>query len=125
MPVHRTVGGLAEYAIDTKKLLRDMARYGQIYGLTKEEHTIVVKANDDGVTELSGRKCADEVDLAHSTMVESISSDFANLSFDGAYQQLKFLDNLYIKMANRHPYMERARRDRNLGPIAMPLTGMT
>lgn len=29
---------------------RDMSRYGSIYGLTEDEHLMIVKANDDGVS---------------------------------------------------------------------------
>ena len=27
-----------------------MSRYGMVYGLTEDEHLMIVKANDDGVT---------------------------------------------------------------------------
>lgn len=51
MLVHRHNNGLEEFAIDANKILREMARYGPIHGLTAEEHAIAVKANDDGAGE--------------------------------------------------------------------------
>jgi len=48
MLVHRKEGSVEEFAIDANKILREMARYGPIHGLTKRQHALAVKANDDG-----------------------------------------------------------------------------
>ena len=48
MLVHRHLNGLEEYALDANKILREMARYGPIHGLTKDQHAIAVKAHDSG-----------------------------------------------------------------------------
>jgi len=48
MLVHRHLNGLEEYAVDANKILREMARYGPIHGLSKDQHAIAVKAHDAG-----------------------------------------------------------------------------
>jgi hypothetical protein len=47
MLVHRSEHGVEEFAIDADKI-REMARYGEIHGLSKEEHALAVRAHDDG-----------------------------------------------------------------------------
>ena len=76
-------------------------------------------------TEYSGRKCADDVALTYNSMIEAISWDFVTASFDSAYKQVQYYDELYLKMANQHPFFKKVIRDRGLGPISEPLAGMT
>jgi hypothetical protein len=99
MLVHRHADGIEEYAIDANKVLREMARYGEIHGLTKEEHALAVQAHDDGA-EFSGRRCANSIDLTYKTMMESVSTDALENSYDGVLDQIKKIDAMFEKMAN-------------------------
>ena len=76
-------------------------------------------------TEYSGRKCADDVALTYNSMIEAISWDYVTASFDSAYKQVQYYDDLYLKMANQHPFFRKVIRDAGLGPISEPLAGMT
>jgi len=124
MPVHRHANSMEEFALDANKILREMARYGPIHGLTKEQHTIAVRANDDGA-EFSGRRCSESIDLVFKTMMESVTTDALELSFDGAFEQLQLMDNTFLKMANLHPFIIKAQKDLGLGPVVSPITGMS
>jgi len=124
MLVHRKEGSMEEFAIDANKILREMARYGPIHGLTKRQHALAVKANDDGA-EFSGRRCAASIDLVYKTMMESVSGDALELTFDGAFDQIQEIDNTFLEMANAHPFIAKAMKDVGLGPITQPLTGMS
>ena len=55
MLVHRNPHTLEEYAVVADKVLTYMARYGPIHGLDPLEHSIVVKAKDDGAGKLIGK----------------------------------------------------------------------
>jgi hypothetical protein len=124
MLVHRSENGVEEFAIDADKILREMARYGEIHGLSKEEHALAVQANDDGA-EFSGRRCANSIDLVYKTMMESVSTDALENSYDGVHNQLKKLDSTFLKMANLHPFIQKVRKDLGLGPVSRPMTGMS
>lgn len=115
---------MEEFALDANKVLREMARYGAIYGLSDVQHTIAVKANDDGA-EFSGRRCSQSIDLVFKTMMESVTSDALELSFDGAFEQLQLKDATFLKMANLHPFIIKVRKDLGLGPVVSPMAGMS
>jgi len=124
MLVHRKEGSLEEYAIDANKILREMARYGPIHGLTKRQHALAVEAYHDGA-EFSGRQCAGSIDLNYKTMMESVSKDAREISFDGAYDQVREIDNTFMIMTNSHPFIAKVTEDIGLGNITRPLTGMS
>ena len=124
MLVHRREGSLEEFAIDANKILRESARYGPIHGLDKRKHALAVKANDDGA-EFSGRRCAASIDLVYKTMMESVSEDARELTFDGAMDQIEEIDSIFLEMANSHPFIQKAIHDLGMGPITRPLTGMS
>lgn len=74
-------------------------------------------------TELSGRRCG-SIDLAYKTMMESVSYDTRELSFDGAYDQIEEI-NSFLEMANNHPFISKAIQDNGLGKVIRPLAGMS
>ena len=124
MLVHRHEHGAEEYAIDANKIVREMARYGEIHGLTKEEHALAVQAHSDGA-EFSGRRCANAMDLTYKTMMESVSTDAQENSFDGVYDEIQGIDHLFVKMVNKHPFIKKVMKDEGLGPVTRPHTGMS
>jgi hypothetical protein len=124
MMVHRHKDGIEEYAIDANKVLREMARYGLIHGLSKDEHMLAVQAHDDGA-EFSGRRCANSIDLMYKTMVESVSRDAFENSYEGVHDEVQKIDRMFEKMANLHPIIQKVQRDEGLGPVMRPLTGMS
>jgi len=124
MLVHRHENSMEEFALDANKILRDMARYGLVHGLDKDQHAIAVKANDDGA-EFSGRRCSGSIDLVFKSMMESVTTDARELSFDGAFEQLQLIDNTFLEMANTHPFIIKAQKDLGLGPVSRPKAGMS
>jgi hypothetical protein len=48
MLVHRSEDGLEEYVIDSGKILRSMATYGRVHGLSREMHAVAVNAYHTG-----------------------------------------------------------------------------
>ena len=110
--------------MDANKILREMARYGSIHGLDEQEHHIAVRAHDDGA-EFSGRRCANSIDLTYKTMMESVSTDALENTFDGVHDQLKSIDNIFLKMANLHPFIKKVQKEQGLGRVQRPLTGMS
>jgi len=77
------------------------------------------------LTEYSGRKCAGSIDLSFKTMMEAVTTDALEQSFDGALAQVQLIDDTFLLMANSHPFTNRAMEDEDLGPITRPLTGMS
>jgi len=77
------------------------------------------------LTEFSGRKCAGSIDLSFKTMMEAISFESSEMSFDGAFEQIQLIDDMFLAMANSHPFIIKVMEDENLGPITRPLTGMS
>lgn len=75
--------------------------------------------------EFSGRRCAASIDLVYKTMMESVSEDARELTFDGALDQIQEIDNTFLEMANKHPFIAKVIKDLGLGPITRPLTGMS
>jgi len=124
MLVHRHEHGLEEYAVDANKILREMARFGPIHGLSNLQHAIAVTAHRHGA-EYSGRRCSGSIDLSFKTLLESVTADASELSFDGAYEQLQMIDDTLLEMANNHPFIQKVIKDEGLGPVQRPLTGMS
>ena len=58
-------------------------------------------------------------------MMEAISSDASELSFDGAYEQIRLISDAFLYMANKHPFVVRVMEEQNLGPITRPMAGMS
>ena len=58
-------------------------------------------------------------------MMEAVSLDPNELSFDGAYEQVQTIDDTFLLMANLHPFSIKAMEDQDIGPIMRPLTGMS
>ena len=58
-------------------------------------------------------------------MVESVSTDPFEVSFDVAFNQMKFIDDTMLKMANLHPSSKQVMKDLGIGPVTRPRTGMS
>jgi hypothetical protein len=58
-------------------------------------------------------------------MMEAVSTDALELSYDAACDQLRKIDATFLKMANLHPFIKKVREEEGLGPITRPSTGMS
>jgi hypothetical protein len=124
MLVHRSDNGLEEYIVDAGKVLRSMANYGPAHGLSRELHEIAVYTFQKGA-EFSGRRCAGSVDITFRSMVEAVSKDARELSFDGAQDQITRIGDALVDIANSYPNTKRIMTEEGVGPVTTPRTGMS
>jgi hypothetical protein len=76
-------------------------------------------------SEFSGRRCAQLQDISFKAMVESVTSDYKELSFDAAYDQLTAIDKALVDIANVCPHAQKIIAENGLGDVTRPRTGMS
>eukprot|EP00752_Nemacystus_decipiens_P004864 g4427.t1 len=120
--VHRKDEFKEEYVVNVGTVATQMSRYGRVFGLDRETHSVAVYLEHTGV-EFSGRSCAGINEVNFKGMAESVSTGHKQLTFDSAFCQIQVLDEKIIEVVSASP--GESNLFATLGEIHPPRSGMS
>eukprot|EP00903_Cladosiphon_okamuranus_P014431 g13391.t1 len=111
-----------EYVVNVGTVATQVARYGRVFGLDREMHSVAIYLEHTGV-EFSGRTCAGINEVNFKGMAESVSTDHKQLTFDSAFCQVQVLDEKIVEVISISP--GETSLVKTLGEIRHPRSGMS